>query len=109
MGPTLVSYLCGAGAARTRAWETVVVAAAATVGVPWLAAGAAVAGCIAAATARWGPGLESLVREGEEVRTLGLWLCPPCVLAMPRLEKGRSRREWEEECVPVLRKRNGLK
>ena len=42
--------------------------------------------------------MESSVGGGEEVRTLGLWLCPPCVLAMPGLEKGRGWRELEEEC-----------
>ena len=41
---------------------------------------------------------ESSVGGGEEVCILGLWLCPPCVLAMPGLEKGRGWREWEEEC-----------
>ena len=42
--------------------------------------------------------MELSVRRGEEVHTLGLWLCPPRVLAMPGLEKGRRWREWEGEC-----------
>ena len=42
--------------------------------------------------------MEPSAGEGEEVRTPGLWLCPPRVLAMPKLEKGRRWREWEEEC-----------
>ena len=49
------------------------------------------------AATRSGPGLEPLKGGEEEGLTLGPWLCPPCVLAMPRLEKERRWREWEEE------------
>ena len=45
---------------------------------------------------------------GEEWRTRGLKLCPPRVLAMPRLEKGRRWRSGRRR-VSVLRKINGLK
>ena len=111
MGPTLVSYMFGAGAGAV---ETVVatmaVAAASMVGALWLAAGAviggcavvavSVGGCAATATAAAtvsGPGLDQPAGGGEEWRTRGLKLCSPCVLTMPRPEKGRIWREWEEE------------
>ena len=45
---------------------------------------------------------------GEEWRTRGLKLCPPRVLAMPRLEKVRRWRSGRRR-VSVLRKINGLK
>ena len=66
-------------------------------GALWLAGGAAVAGGVATATAGPGPGLEPPEGGGEKGLTLGLWLCPLRVLAMPGLEKERRWREREEE------------
>ena len=51
--------------------------------------------------------MEPSAGGGEEVRTLGLWLCPPRVLAMPGLEKGRRWREWEEECLCSKERKRG--
>ena len=111
MGPTLVSYLRGVGG-------TVVATTTATMagiaGALWLAAavetvggGAATAaaetmgGGAAMATAAIGGGaaatvvavsglrLDPPVGGGEEWRTRHLKLCPPHVLAIPGLEKGR--------------------
>ena len=45
-----------------------------------------------AATAAGWPGLELLARGGEDCLTLGLKLCPQCVLTMARLEKERRWR-----------------
>ena len=59
--------------------------------------GAAVVGGGAATTAGSGPRLEPPVGGGEEGLTLDLWLCPPCDLAMLRLEKERRWRKREEE------------
>ena len=81
MGPTLVSYLCGAGA---RVVGTVVATTAAAeagmAGALWLAATAVTCGCAAAAaTTISGPGLDPPAGGGEEWRTRGLKLCPPCL------------------------------
>ena len=78
-------------------------------GALWLAAAAVVGGCaattemvvgggatVAAATVS-GPGLGPPAEEGEEWCTRGLKLCPPRVLTMPGLEKGRRWREWKDE------------
>ena len=110
MGPTLVSYLRGAevGAARIVV-ATTAAAATSMVGALWLAAAAAVGGCVVAATATVGggaasaatavsgPGLGPPAGGGEEWRIRSLKLCPPLVLTMPGLEKGRRWREWKDE------------
>ena len=105
MGLTLISYLCGvrAGVAGT------VVATTGMAGALWLAAAAVMGGCaataemavgggatVAVATVS-GPGLGLLAGGGEEWRTRVLKLCPPRVLTMPGLEKGRRWREWKDE------------
>ena len=98
--PTRVSYLRGAGTGATGTVAAVRAVAAAMARVLWLAGGAAVAGGSAAATAAVagsGPRLEPPAGGGEEGLTLGLWLSPPRVLAMPGLEKERRWREREEE------------
>ena len=66
-------------------------------GVLWLAGREVVAGGATVAATGSGPGLEPPTGGEEECLTLGMWLCPPCVLAMPGLEKERRWREWEEE------------
>ena len=108
----------GANSSSISAWSrsrgsrncrsTTIVAATGVVGALWLAAaaavgtaavGAAAAGIVGAVVvgAGSGPELDPLARGGEEWRTRGLKLCPPCVLTMPGVEKGRRWREWEEE------------
>ena len=72
MGPTLVSYLRGAGAVGIRAGDTE-----------------------AAAT---GGELCSTAGGGEEVSTRGLKLCPPWVLAMLGLRK--RWRGWRISATP---------
>ena len=99
-GPTRVSYLHGARAGAARTVAAAIATAAAIARVLWLAGGAAVAGgsaTAASAVAGSGPRLEPPKGGGEEGLTLGLWLSPPHVLAMHRLEKERRWREWEEE------------
>ena len=106
---TLVAYLLGAraGAAGT-VEDTTVAAATGMAGALWLAAAVSVGGgeattevvsggaaAVAAAVSRLG--LDLPIGGGEEWRTRGLKLCPPHVLTMPGLEKGRRWREWEEE------------
>ena len=115
VGPTLVPYLCGVGAGAAGTIEaTTAVVAAGMAEALWLAAAMAVGaeveatmgGGEAAATATVGatatvvgsgPGLDPPAGGGEERCTEGLKLCPPRVLTMPGLEKGRRWREWEEE------------
>ena len=88
VGPTLIAYLRGAGAGAIGTVEATTTAAA---GTPWLAATTAVGAAVAAIAVATGsrPGLDPPARGGEEWRTRGLKLCPPCVLTMPGPEKGR--------------------
>ena len=92
VGPTLVSYLCGAEARAVG----IVVATTATVAAVVDVAVAAKAGVGAAAVAATavgsGPGLDLPAGGGVEWRTQGLRLCPSCVLTMLGLEKGKRRR-----------------
>ena len=111
MGPTLVSYLRGAGARVTgTVVATTAAVAAGMAGALWLAVAAAAMGrCAAtaatavsggaavAAGAVSGPRLGPPAGGGEEWHTRGLKLCPPRVLTMLGLEKGRRWREWTEE------------
>ena len=104
VGPTLVSYLHGAGAGAARTVEaTTAAAAGGMAGALWLAAAMAVGAAAAAkvgggaVAAVSGPGLDPPAGGGEERRTRGLKLCPPRVLTMPGPDKGRRWREWEEE------------
>ena len=112
MGPTLIAYLHGARAEAVDTVEaTMATAAAGMAGALWLAAAAvvgavaveavsttaaAVVGVAAVATGS-GSGLDPPAGGGKEWRTRGLKLCPPRVLTMPGLEKGRRWREWEKE------------
>ena len=106
MGPTLVSYLHRVGAGSVGTVEvTTATAAAGMAEALWLVAATAVGaaaamemgrGAAATATGSW-PGLDPPTGGGEERRTRGLKLCPPCVLTIPGPEKGRRWREWEEE------------
>ena len=93
IGSTLVWYLRGAGTAATEAWEVATASVEPMAGLPWVATGAATAageGTTAAATA--GPRLDPPTGGGEEQRTRGLKLCPPCVFTMVGLEKERMGR-----------------
>ena len=114
MGPTLVAYLRGAGVGVVGTVEaTTVTAATGMAGALWLAAAAVVGvaavattGAVAAAVVGRGivtvavgsaPGLDRLAGGRRGAAHPSLKLCPPRVLTMLGLEKGRRWREWEEE------------
>ena len=58
---------------------------------------AAAAVAVEVATAGEGPGLELPIGGGEDFRTLGWKLCPPCVFTMAVLENEKRWRGWEDE------------
>ena len=63
-GPTLVWYLCGAGATTIEAWEAAAASAEPPAGLPWAVAGAAAAvggGIVAAAATMVGEGAAAAV------------------------------------------------
>ena len=89
MGPTLVTYLRGAGARATRSIEvTTAQAITSMAGSLWLATevvvGAAVAAVVGVGSRL---GLDPPAGGGEEWCTRGLKLCPPCVFTMLGPEK----------------------
>ena len=68
-----------------------------TAGVTTVVARSAAMAAVVAGGVAAGPGLDSLEREGEERRALGLKLCPSRIFTMVGLEKERRWRGWEEE------------
>ena len=66
-----------------------------TVAAGAVGAAAGGAGAVGATTAGVGLGLELPVGVGEDCRTLGRKLCPPCVFTMAGLEKEKRWRGGE--------------
>ena len=83
-----------------------VAAAAASMAVAAGAGTVAVVGARGASAGGAGPGLEMLARGGEDCRTLGLKLCPPCVFTMAGLTREKRWRGGEVSKV-IWNKRGG--